>query len=79
MDKTTEDALEDQIFCLGATVNLIEQVVDLVQTYGDSILDKSSMQLRIRTVNYFAQQFDYYRMMKEAVELHEEIITQCRL
>lgn len=79
MDKTTEDALEDQIFCLGTTVNLIEQVVDLAKTYGDSILDKESMQLRIRTVNYFAEQFDYYRMMKEAVELHEEIITQCRL
>lgn len=79
MDKTTEDALENQIFCLGTTVNLIEQVVDLAQRYGDSILDKESMQLRIRTVNYFAEQFDYYRMMKEAVELHEEIITQCRL
>ena len=79
MDKKTEDALEDQLFCLETTVNLIQQVVDLASKYSDSIVDKESMQLRIRTVNYFAEQFDYYRMMKEAIELHEEIITQCRL
>ena len=78
MDKKTEDAFDDQLFCLEATFNLVEQVVDLTNNYGAS-LNQNSMQLRIRTINYFAEQFNYYRMMKEAVELHEEVLTQCRL